>query len=38
MNGYASSWMDEDLAIYRRAVARFVETEMLPHDARWRRT
>ena len=37
MNGYASSWMDEDLAIYRRAVTRFVETEMLPHDARWRR-
>jgi acyl-CoA dehydrogenase len=33
---YQSGWMDEDLAIYRQAVARFVEKEMLPHDARWR--
>jgi acyl-CoA dehydrogenase len=28
--------MDEDLAIYRESVARFVETEMVPQDARWR--
>ena len=25
--------MNEDLAIYRESVARFVETEMVPHDA-----
>jgi acyl-CoA dehydrogenase len=28
--------MDEDLRMLREAVSRFVETEMLPHDARWR--
>ncbi|MBS0577896.1 MAG: acyl-CoA dehydrogenase family protein [Proteobacteria bacterium] len=28
--------MDDELAMHRAAVARFVETEMLPHDARWR--
>jgi acyl-CoA dehydrogenase len=31
-----SPWMDTDLDIFRETVARFVETEMLPHDARWR--
>jgi acyl-CoA dehydrogenase len=29
--------MDEDLSIYRDSVARFVETEMLPHDMEWRK-
>jgi acyl-CoA dehydrogenase len=33
---YRSSWMDDDLVVFRDTVARFVETEMLPHDARWR--
>jgi acyl-CoA dehydrogenase len=33
---YQSAWMNEDLAIYREAVARFTEKEMLPQDARWR--
>jgi len=33
---YQSPWMDDDLATYRRSVARFVDTEMVPHDARWR--
>jgi acyl-CoA dehydrogenase len=28
--------MDDDLRLLRDTVARFVETEMLPHDARWR--
>jgi acyl-CoA dehydrogenase len=28
--------MDEELDIFREAVVRFVETEMQPHDARWR--
>jgi acyl-CoA dehydrogenase len=36
MSAYRSSWMDEDLVIYRDAVVRFIEAEMLPHDARWR--
>jgi acyl-CoA dehydrogenase len=33
---YVSPWMDDDLAMYRQAVARFVDAEMVPHDARWR--
>lgn len=31
-----SNWMDDDLTAFRDTVARFVETEVLPHDARWR--
>jgi long-chain-acyl-CoA dehydrogenase len=31
-----SNWMDDDLTAFRDTVARFVETEMVPHDARWR--
>jgi acyl-CoA dehydrogenase len=34
---YASPWMDDDLAIFRDAVARFVETEMVPNEDRWRK-
>jgi acyl-CoA dehydrogenase len=33
---YRSPWMNDELVIYREAVARFVESEMLPHEARWR--
>ena len=33
---HRSNWMDDDLTAFRDTVARFVETEMLPHDARWR--
>jgi acyl-CoA dehydrogenase len=33
---YTSTWMDDDLTAFRDTVARFVETEMVPHDARWR--
>jgi acyl-CoA dehydrogenase len=29
--------MDDELAIFRESVARFVETEMLPHDETWRK-
>jgi len=29
---FPRSWSDEDLALYRDTVVRFVETEMLPHD------
>ena len=36
MKPYESPWMDEDLRMLREAVSRYVETEMLPHDARWR--
>ena len=31
-----SPWMDEDLTLFRDNVARFVETEMVPHDEAWR--
>ncbi len=31
-----SPWMDDDLRMLREAVSRFVETEMLPHEPRWR--
>jgi long-chain-acyl-CoA dehydrogenase len=34
---YVSPWMDEDLAIFREAAARFIEAEMVAHDAEWRR-
>jgi acyl-CoA dehydrogenase len=34
---YLSPWMDEDLAIFRDAVARFVESEMVPNEEQWRK-
>lgn len=34
---YVSPWMDEDLAIFRESVSRFVETEMVPHEDQWRK-
>ncbi len=33
---YSSSWMDDELTAFRDTVARFVETEMLPNEGRWR--
>jgi acyl-CoA dehydrogenase len=36
MNAYEIPWMDPDLQVLRESVARFVEAEMLPHDAKWR--
>ena len=33
---YRSAWEDEELQTFRETVNRFVETEMLPLDARWR--
>ena len=36
MKAHASPWMDDDLRTFRDTVSRFVETEMAPHDARWR--
>jgi acyl-CoA dehydrogenase len=37
LNEYVSPWMDEDLAIFREAAARFIEAEMVPNDAQWRK-
>ena len=37
MTPYRSPWMDEELTLYRDAVARFVAAEMLPHDEKWRK-
>jgi acyl-CoA dehydrogenase len=37
MKPYRSPWMDDELALYRDTVGRFVEAEMLPHDAEWRK-
>ena len=34
---YLSPWMDEELSIFRDAVARFVEAEMVPNDEKWRK-
>jgi len=36
MNPYIIPWMDDDLEVFRDTVVRFIETEMVPHDARWR--
>lgn len=36
-SAYASPWMDEDLAIFRDSVARFVDAEMVPQDEQWRK-
>lgn len=35
--GYVSPWMDEDLSIFRDAVVRFVDAEMVPYDEGWRK-
>jgi acyl-CoA dehydrogenase len=37
MNAQISPWMDDDLTIFRDSVARFVESEMVPHDEQWRK-
>ena len=36
MSTFNSAWMNEDLAIFRDAAARFIDTQMVPHDAAWR--
>ena len=36
MNPYHIPWMDDDLEVFRDTVVRFIETEMVPLDARWR--
>src|SRR3990167_2505010 len=37
MQSYQSPWMDEDLVIFRAAASKFVETEMVPNEDRWRK-
>jgi acyl-CoA dehydrogenase len=37
MNSYVSPWMDDDLNMFRDAVARFVDAEMVPLDESWRK-
>jgi len=37
MKAYESPWMDDDLRMLREAISRYVETEMLPLDAKWRK-
>src|SRR5512140_2735483 len=37
MNAYVSPWMDEELAMYRDAVRKFVAAEFVPHEERWRK-
>jgi acyl-CoA dehydrogenase len=34
---HVSPWMDEDLTIFRDAVSRFVDAEMVPNDPQWRK-
>ena len=36
MKPYLIPWMDDDLEVFRDTVVRFIESEMVPHDARWR--
>jgi len=36
LDNYRSPWMDEELDMLRDSIDRFVESEMLPHDLRWR--
>ena len=31
-----SPWMDDELELFRDAARRFVDSEIVPHDARWR--
>jgi acyl-CoA dehydrogenase len=37
VNAYVSPWMDDELAMFRDAAARFVEAEMAPNEERWRK-
>jgi acyl-CoA dehydrogenase len=37
MNDYISPWMDDELSIFRGTAARFLEAEMVPNEAQWRK-
>ena len=34
---YVSPWVDEELSIFRDAVTRFVDAEMVPNEEQWRK-
>ena len=36
MTEYRSPWMDDELEMFRDAAKRFIESEIVPNDARWR--
>jgi acyl-CoA dehydrogenase len=36
LDAYRSAWLDDELDLYRDAVRRFLQSEIVPHDARWR--
>jgi acyl-CoA dehydrogenase len=36
MKPYVIPWMDDDLEVFRDTVVRFIESEMVPNDAKWR--
>ncbi len=36
MNHYVSPWMDDELQMLREAISRYVESEMLPKEPKWR--
>jgi acyl-CoA dehydrogenase len=36
MKPYVIPWMDDDLEVFKDTVVRFIETEMVPNDAKWR--
>src|SRR6185295_4375515 len=36
MNPYESSWMNDDLRMFRKTVRQFVQKEFAPHQACWR--
>jgi len=37
MKPYVSPWLDDDLLMLRDAISRYVESEMLPLDRKWRK-
>jgi acyl-CoA dehydrogenase len=36
LSDYRSPWLDDELELYRDAARRFVDTELVPNDDRWR--
>ena len=34
--GYQSRWVDDELRMYRKSVAQFIQKELVPQQARWR--
>ena len=37
MSDYDPSWMDDELRMFRDAIARFYAAEMVPHEERWQK-